>query len=150
MTAQSQIQLKPGEAYCKLCGGWPSFGIGCPCSVCNGTGTQLLDHDRENMSDKIPKNTLTILALISDALERIAATLEAQREDQKASDDPEYITANDIRAARREMLLVYADELGVSGWADGKSIDISSKQNPWIRKRCLEAHAGDDLRDEDD
>ena len=102
------------------------------------------------MATYLDPEILGILKRFVDSIERIAVTLEAQREDQKASHDPEYITANDIRAARREMLLVYADELGVSGWADTKSIDISSKQNPWIRKRCLEAHAGDDLRDEDD
>lgn len=91
-------------------------------------------------------NTLFAFQLLEQLVnhtDRIATALEAQLELTKRAFEP--ITSDKIRGARRELLLVYADELGVAAWGDKNGCDIPNCSNDDLRRWCLNTLAGEAL-----
>ena len=98
-----------------------------------------------------------------ETLVRIATALEAQNKIQlelaksqteiakthleyaKTDADPLTITAADVRGARRELLLRYADELGVTTWGEEFDIVATESSNNDLRRWCLAKLAEEEL-----
>lgn len=94
---------------------------------------------------KTAEAALVLLERLATAAERTAAALEAYFELAAKAANPEHLSAADVRSANRANLLLLADKLGVTEWADEQGIDLSKESTPWLRGWCLKAHAGEEL-----